>query len=98
MELRWVFSHVTFPPHIRAGPQRHQKQSDQGRKHFQTRPCTTVRDSEDILEQLLFQKYTCWVFLALCDMLYLCICAFVFMHLYLCICAFDTWEYDFLYP
>ena len=31
-----------------------------------TRPCTTVRDSEDILEQSPFQKYTtCWVFLAL---------------------------------
>ena len=41
----------------------------------QTRPCTTVRDSGDILEQSPFKKYTtCWVFLALCDMLYLCIC------------------------
>ena len=35
MELRWVFSHVTLPAHIRAGPQRHQQQSDQSRKHFQ---------------------------------------------------------------
>ena len=33
----------------------------------------------DILEQPSFQKYTtCWVFLALCHMLYLCICVFVF--------------------
>ena len=48
----------------------------------------------DILEQSSFQKYTtCWVFLALCHMLYLCIC--VFVHLYFCICAFDTWEYHF---
>merc|ERR1712223_158263 len=32
----------------------------------------------DILEQFSFQKYTtCWVFLALCHMLYLCICVFV---------------------
>ena len=31
----------------------------------------------DILEQSSFQKYTsCWVFLALCHMLYLCICVF----------------------
>ena len=36
----------------------------------------------DIPEQSSFQKYaTCWVFLALCHMLYLCICAFVFMYL-----------------
>ena len=36
----------------------------------------------DILEQSSFQKYTtCWVFLALCHMLYLCICAFVFLYL-----------------
>merc|ERR1719370_2875063 len=48
----------------------------------------------DILEQSSFQKYTtCWVFLALCLMLYLCIC--VFLYLYFCICAFDTWEYNF---
>ena len=41
----------------------------------------------DILEQSPFQKYiTCWVFLALCHMLYLCI--FVFVYLYLCICDF----------
>ena len=39
----------------------------------------------DILEQSSFQKYTtCWVFLALRHMLYLCICVFV----YLCICIF----------
>ena len=39
----------------------------------------------DILEQSSFQKYTtCWVFLALCHMLYLCVCVFV----YLCICVF----------
>ena len=32
----------------------------------------------DILEQSSFQWYTtCWVFLALCHMLYLCICVFV---------------------
>ena len=50
----------------------------------------------DILEQSSFQKYTtCWVFLALCLMLYLCIC--VFLYLYFCICAFDTWEYHFWY-
>ena len=48
----------------------------------------------DILEQSSFQKYTtCWVFLAHCLMLYLCIC--VFLYLYFCICAFDTWEYHF---
>ena len=41
----------------------------------------------DILEQSSFQKYTtCWVFLALCHMLYLCIC--VFLYLYFCICIF----------
>ena len=41
-----------------------------------------MRDSEDILEQSSFQKYiTCWVFLALCHMLYLCNCVF-------CICIF----------
>ena len=35
----------------------------------------------DILEQSSFQEYaTCWVFLALCHMLYLCIC------ICLCIC------------
>ena len=38
---------------------------------IRTRPCTTVRDSEDILEQSSFQKYTtCWVFLAFRHMLY----------------------------
>ena len=42
-----------------------------------TRPCTTVRDSEDILEQPPFQKY---VFLALCDLVYL--------YLWICICVF----------
>merc|ERR1712020_372956 len=48
----------------------------------------------DILEQSSFQKYgTCWVFLALRHMLYLCI-----LYLYFCICMFDTWEYDFWYP
>ena len=32
----------------------------------------------NILEQSSFQKYTiCWVFLALCRMLYLCICVFL---------------------
>ena len=36
----------------------------------------------DILEQSSFQKYaTCWVFLALYHMLYLCICIFVFLYL-----------------
>ena len=36
----------------------------------------------DILEQSSFQKYTtCWVFLALRHMLYLCICVFVFVYL-----------------
>ena len=41
----------------------------------------------------LFQKYaTCWVFLALLQMLYLFICEFVY--LYFCICAFDSWEYN----
>ena len=36
----------------------------------------------DILEQFTFQKYTtCWVFLALFHMLYLCICVFVFVYL-----------------
>merc|ERR1712175_29585 len=38
----------------------------------------------DILEQSSFQRYiTCWVFLAIRHMLYLCIC--VFMYLYICI-------------
>ena len=51
----------------------------------------------DILEQSSFQKHTtCWVFLALPHMLYLCIC--VFVNLYFCICAFSTWEYNFWYP
>ena len=45
----------------------------------------------DILDQFSFQKYTtCWVFLALCHMLYLCI-----LYLYFCICAFCTWEHNF---
>ena len=36
----------------------------------------------DILEQSSFQKYTtCWVFLALSHLLYLCICVFVFVYL-----------------
>ena len=36
----------------------------------------------DTLEQSSFQKYTtCWVFLALRHMLYLCICVFVFVYL-----------------
>ena len=40
----------------------------------------------DILEQSNFQKYaTCWVFLALSHMLYLCICVFCIC-LCLCIC------------
>ena len=39
----------------------------------------------DTYEQSSFQEYTtCWVFLALRHMLYLCICVFV----YLCICIF----------
>ena len=51
-----------------------------------TRPCTAVRDSEDILEQSSCQKYTrCWVFLALCHMLYMCI---LYLYLYFCICIF----------
>ena len=38
-----------------------------------------------ILAQSSFQKYTtCWVFLAIHHMLYLCICVFM----YLCICIF----------
>merc|ERR1712077_39971 len=38
----------------------------------------------DILEQSSFQKYTtCWVFLALSHLLYLCICVFVFVYLYM---------------
>ena len=36
----------------------------------------------EILEQSYFKKYsTCWVFLAICHMLYLCICVFVFLYL-----------------
>ena len=51
----------------------------------------------DMLEQSSFQKYTtCWVFLALRHMLYLCIC--VFCICIFCICVFDTWEYYFWYP
>ena len=51
----------------------------------------------DILEKSSFQKYTtCWVFLALRHMLYLCIC--VFCNCIFCICVFDTWEYHFWYP
>ena len=35
----------------------------------------------DVLEQSSFQKYaTCWVFLALRHMLYLCICVFVYVY------------------
>ena len=49
-----------------------------------TRPCTTVRDSEDILQQSPFQKYTtCWVFLAL---------YFAFAHLTYGNIIFDTLE------
>ena len=37
-----------------------------------------------ILEQSSFPRYTtCWVFLALCHVLYLCICVFVFVYLYM---------------
>ena len=45
--------------------------------------CLTPRNIIfDILEQSSFQKYTtCWVFLALRHMLYLCICVFVFVYL-----------------
>ena len=44
-----------------------------------TRLCTTMRDSENILEQSSFQKYTtCWVFVVLCHVLHLCICVFVY--------------------
>ena len=51
------------------------------------RPCTTVRDSEDILEQSPFQKYTtCWVFLAL---------YFAFAHLTHGNIIFDTLEQSF---
>ena len=43
---------------------------------------TLVNIIFDILEQSSFQKYgTCWVFLALRHMLYLCICVFVFVYL-----------------
>ena len=49
----------------------------------------------DMLEQSSFQKYTtCWVFLALRHMLYLCIC--VFCICIFCICVFEIWEYNFL--
>ena len=51
----------------------------------------------DTLEQSSFQKYAiCWVFPALGNALYLCIC--VFVYLYLCIFVWDTWEYQFRYP
>ena len=57
------------------------------RTHFvllKTRPCTTVRDSEDILEQSSFRKFTaCWVFLAL---------YFAFAHLTHGNMIFDTLE------
>merc|ERR1719397_1147079 len=47
-----------------------------------------------ILEQSSFQKYiTSGVFLALCHMLYLCIC--VFCICMFCICKFDTRECHF---
>ena len=43
----------------------------------------------DILEQSSFQKYaTCWVFLALPHMLYLCICVFCIC-ICLCLCLED---------
>ena len=42
-----------------------------------------------ILGPMAFKKYRiCWVFLALCHMLYLCICEFVFV--YLCIWLFKN--------
>ena len=51
----------------------------------------------DILEQSSFKNYiTCWVFLALCHMLYFCICEFCIC--IFCICACDTREYNFSYP
>ena len=47
----------------------------------------------DILEPSSFQKYTtCWVFLALRHMLYLCICVFVFLYL----CVWHMWIYFFI--
>ena len=60
--------------------------------------CLTLGNSIlHILEQSSFQKCTtCWVFLALFHILYLCIC--VFVYLCLCICVGDTWEYQFRYP
>ena len=57
------------------------------RNVVKTRPCTTVRDSEDILERSPFQKYTtCWVFLAL---------NFAFAHLTHGNIIFDTLEQSF---
>ena len=50
-----------------------------------------------ILAQPPLQKYTtCWVFLALRHMLYLCVCEFCIC--IFCICGFDTWNVIFLYP
>merc|ERR1711954_36091 len=43
----------------------------------------------DISEQSSFQKYTtCWVFLSLCNMLYLCIC------IYLVISVLISWDQE----
>ena len=49
----------------------------------------------DILAQSSFHKYiSCWVFLAIHHLLYLCMCVFVSF----CICDSDAWEYHFWYP
>ena len=52
----------------------------------------------DTYEQSSFQEYTtCWVFLALCNMLYLCICVFVFVYLsmrHLVISVLISWDQE----
>ena len=68
--------------------------------------CVIVRSARgniisNILEKSSFQKYnTCWIFLALRDVLYLCICLFVYLcicvFLYLCVCVFVYFVFVYL--
>ena len=59
---------------------------------------THVNIIVDTSEQSSFQKYpTCWVFLALRNMLYLCICVFVFVYLsmrHLVISVLISWDQE----
>ena len=62
--------------------------------------CLTQRNIIfDILEQSSFQKYgTCWVFLALRHMLYLCICVFVYLWIWIFVFLYlHVWHMEMLF-